>query len=369
MNHNYSISQLDSLVIMILDSGLNWFSKLSFVAHSTSHIDSNLSIQNHETDEGNISILAERSNLTKDIKIPPPRDFIRICRNGEWTLFVEKCRKEPSQLLWVGPHGQNLLHLICTRRPNGQSIIEFTNVYPEALLKEDKDGCLPIHMAMTNGASHQVICLLISKAPKSILHENKWNYHPFDWIWRRCKFELMHSEIENLDEEEEIWNTIEVMIEAASLQSGSLQHGTILHKAMDFNCPIDLVECIISKFPSMAISKDSLGRTPLARAVSSPQSPSKELIQVLLQIKNSALIIDDYGRTPFHSAIISQIQWNEGLREIFVAAPSSLLLRDEVTNLYPYQLIAKCAYEEDSNTSLTDIYEILCLCPALVSFE
>lgn len=224
-------------------------------------------------------------------------------------------------------------------------------------------------MAMANGASHQVICLLISNAPKTILHENKWNYHPFDWIWRRCKFELMHLEIEDLDEDEEVWNTIEVMVEAASLQSCSSPSGTVLHRAMDFNCPIDLVKYIMSKFPSMALKKDSLGRTPLARAVSSQQSPSKELIQIILQIKNSALIIDDFGRTPFHSAILNRIQWNEGLREIFVAAPSSLLLKDKLTNLFPYQLIAMSVCERESDISLNGIYELLCLCPALVSFE
>lgn len=301
-----------------------------------------------------------RSNPRSRI-VSPPKDMFRLCRHGEWDLFVQKCRDEPEKIFWIGSKGQNLLHFICTRRPDTQAIIEFIKIWPEALLKEDEDGCLPIHMAMTNGASHRNLCLLISKAPACILHNNKWRYRPFDWIWRRCKYELQHlSEEDNHDEKEQILNTIQVMVQAASFQCGALKDGTLLHKATDFDCPIDLIEYFVSKFPFMASYKDSLGRTPLARAVSSSHFASNQLVTVLLHHNpESALLVDDNGRTPFHLAILNRISWSQGLKEIVNTAPTCLLDKDPVTQLFPYQLMASNADEGELSYKISDIFEAL----------
>ncbi len=354
-------------MVFIHDS-INWFSKLSYIAHSTSNLDSVSFRLQQRSSSTNLKISKNDSNQHVN-DVPPPKEFFRLCRKGEWTLFAKKCQDEPHKLFWIGPQRQNLLHFICTRRPLKQSIIAFANIFPEALEKEDEDGCLPIHMAMTNGASHQVLCFMISKAPTTILHENKWHFKPFDWIWRRCKYELMHlNEDDDNYEEEMIWNTIDVMIQAASQQSGTLEKGTILHKAMDFDCPIDLVQSIISKFPLMSTMRDPIGCTPLARAMSSLHTPSKELITLLVQANpDVSLIHDDCGRNPLHLAIINRITWSEGLEDIFYAAPLCLLDEDPVTHLLPYQLIAIHSDDKDSSFNLSDIFVAMINSPGLFS--
>lgn len=363
-----------------------WFSKLSYVAHATSsNVENSFSLRTHsshhhrrgKTTSSSSSI---KTNTAKDATdrtrcknmkieiatILPPKDLFRLCRKGEWTLFIQKCQEESEKIFWIGPQNQTLLHFMCTRRPTKQSIIDFVAIWPEALEIEDKDGCKPIHMAMANGASHDVLCSLIS--PNNILHENKWHYYPFNWIWKRCKYEFMHLDTEDELEQDILWNTIDVMIHAASFQSGSRQSGSLLHKAMDFDCPIDLIELILLRFPTLLQERDSFGRTPLARALSTPNFTSLDLINILLQTQpETAQIVDEDGRTPFHLAIQSRIPWKKGVDDIFKAAPQCLFDRDPVTHLFPVQLMACNSDNEESSFTLTDIYEVLCQCPNLLS--
>ncbi len=365
---------------MTATNGLNWFEKLSFVTHATSQLESRfcrlISGKNQSSNESiSLFIPTEKSAVKQseeksgDFKftVPTPKDLIRLCRQGEWDVFVKKCQSEPERIFWTGAHGQNLLHFLCTRRPNLRAVTEFTTLYRESLIKQDKDGCLPIHMAMTNGASHEVICMLINQAPETIFHANKWNYDPLDWIWKRCKYELNHVDEEN-EEEERIWNTIEELVRAASLYNGAKQNGTILHLAMDFDCPIDLIKCITKRFPKMAMEKDVDGKTCLARAVSSSHLPSLELIQTLLKVDpTSALERDVTGRIPLHLAISNQVRWKTGLNDLFHAAPLSIHVKDPITNLCPFQLMASQANKKDSQLSLTDLFEVLCLSPNCVT--
>ncbi len=368
-----------------LNQGLSWLSKLSFITHTTSQTQSSffrlLAGQNQSqigttTDESkndqSTEILQDEQVMkTRSVgsvtSIPPPKDLVRLCRQCEWGIFIEECTKDPEKLFWVGSHGQNLLHFVCTRRPNLKVVNEFTSINHDAVMKEDHDGCLPLHMAMTNGASHEVLCCLIQQAPGTIFHSNKWDYYPFDWIWRRCKYELKHIDNDDKEEENLVWRTIQELVRAASLQRGGTQSGTILHLAMDFDCPIDLIKCIIEKFPEMTMEKDSDGRTCLARAVSSHHLPSSELIRLLLQVDKSCATEEDRrGQIPIHLAILNQVSWNEGVRTLFYAAPISIQVKDPVTNLYPFQLMATKLNEEESQLSLCDLFEVLSLCPTVV---
>lgn len=367
-------------------NGLNWLSKLSFITHTTSQLENSffrlLAGQNQtsnneneviiESFKPNGSHLVDQNKLYKGESveegkaIPPPKDLIRLCRQCDWNVFMQNCRNNPEKLHWIGSHGQNLLHFLCTRRPNLCAVAVFTTLHREAIVKEDHDGCLPIHMAMTNGASHEVICTLIRQAPETIFHANKWNYYPFDWIWKRCKYELKHVE-EDEEEENRIWITIKELIRAASIQSGAIQSGTMLHLAMDFDCPVDMINCIIQRFPKLSMEKDSNGRTCLARAVSTKHIPSSELIQMLLEVDmKSALEADAVGRIPIHLAISNQISWSAGVCHLFRAAPISIQVKDPVTNLYPFQLMANQADKKDSHLSVTDLFELLSLCPSVL---
>ena len=368
-------------------NGLSWLSKLSFITHTTSQLETSffrlLAGQNQTSNNENGVIesfnelsdshFVDQNELYKgeSVKegkvIPPPKDLIRLCRQSDWDLFIQNCRNNPDKLHWIGSHGQNLLHFLCTRRPNLCVVEVFTALYRDAIVNEDHDGCLPIHMAMTNGASHEVICTLIRQAPETIFHANKWDYCPFEWIWKRCKYELEHVDEEDEEEEKCIWNTINELIRAASIQSGAIQSGTMLHLAMDFDSPVDMIKCIIQRFPKMSMEKDSNGRTCLARAVSTKHNPSSELILILLEVDmQSAVEVDALGRLPMHLAISNQISWRAGVCYLFRAAPISIQLNDPVTNLYPFQLMASQADKKDSHLALIDLFELLSLCPTVL---
>ena len=47
-----------------------------------------------------------------------------------------------------------------------------------------------------------------------------------------------------------------------------------------------------------------------------------------------------YDRYPIHTAIATGFTWSNGLKELFLAAPECVFIRDPITQLYPFQLAA-----------------------------
>ena len=273
-----------------------------------------------------------------------PRDLFSFCDCENWPGFVKVCQEQPQDCTWISPNGQTLLHFICQRRPSVESIISFLELVPDALTKADIDGCLPIHMAMTNGASHDALSLLIQAAPDSVKVPNKWGYAPFDWIWKRCVFELATLDPSNSSDNcirEGIWHTLEALIKAFA-RGDDEKHQTILHMVTEFKCPLALLEAILNDHAWMTTARDTDGRVPIACAAKAPQSiVSTEFIQLLTFVNPKMLLeMDNDGRVPLHLAIDSKKDWDQVLLFMVKASPDCIRIQDEVTGLYPFMQLS-----------------------------
>ena len=96
---------------------------------------------------------------------------------------------------------------------------------------------------------------------------------------------------------------------------------------------------------------DSLGRSALFLAASRCQT-SAAVIKLLLegvstrgisrrgQAKEMAKVVDNRGRLPFLGMIASGRNFDEGMKDLFEAAPMAIAVQDPLTGLYPFALAA-----------------------------
>ena len=291
----------------------------------------------------------------------PPEDFFTYCRRENWPEFVKLCREQPHNCTWISPYGQNLLHFICQRRPSVESIITILRIAPDALMKEDIDGCLPIHMAMTNGAPRDVLSLLIQVAPESVKARNRWGYTPYEWIFERCLYELLTFDPTSASDavaKGMVWHTIEVLIKALA-NNDEKNERTILHMTTEFDCPLPVLEAILNEFPWMTVVRDKYGRVPLANAAGAPAGiVSNQFIHLLVLIRPETLMEKDNDkRIPLHLAIDSKKDWSSVLKVMVQSFPDCIRVQDGLTKLFPFMLLSSKDW-----TSLNDLNEAMSIC-------
>ncbi len=239
---------------------------------------------------------SSNSNLKSN---PNPND---TTQNHNPTSSQSSNSNNPFDPFLIGPNGQTLLHYACQNHPSPECLQTLLDcLHPSTLLRPDNDGNLPIHMAMTNGADHDALWVLIRNAPHSVHIANRFGYRAWDWVWERCHYELITlARTTNSNEsklwKEKVWNTIDALVKAAAgeweddqvvqqntdsnFASSTKARGsttstrtcssgrTLLHMIadFDFDCPINLIQAILDEYPTMTNEKDSYGRVPIAHA-------------------------------------------------------------------------------------------------------
>ena len=334
---------------------------------------SSLLIEMHPLDSISIQTLSKTSHETTP---PPPIKVARrLARLGKWNLFISYCKNHPSIYQWEGSYGQTLLHYICSHRPSLEAVHLLIDQYPQSISKQDDENCLPIHMAMSNGASDPVLKALIQGAPGTIRIPNRWGHTAFQWIWNRQKGIL--EGVQNPVSSFMSWHMVVVLIQAAAIEantscmshnsddveieSNQINHGNLLHLVTDFDAPLDLLEAVLKTFPIMIKEADENGCLPLAR-LSSNRKPNsrKQKVDTLIRANSEAVMVPNgQGRFPFHLAIASGMNWDDGLQSIFAVSPDILRVCDPVTNLVPFILAAE-------HCNLNDIFTLLRLSPDII---
>ena len=149
--------------------------------------------------------------------------------------------------------------------------------------------------------------------------------------------------------------------------------GTTLHRAATVpECSTRLFQVILHVFPNLSRQPDNLGRLPLHSLFRGCSGENQKetrwnqhlkLDRLKLLLENcpqAASHRDVSGNLPLHTAIVSG--WNyPHLSQLVEAFPQAISSRDGKTMLYPFQLAAT------QNSSLTTIYKLLLVAPALVT--
>mmetsp|Transcript_1578 Transcript_1578/g.2885 ORF Transcript_1578/g.2885 Transcript_1578/m.2885 type:complete len:371 (+) Transcript_1578:58-1170(+) len=270
--------------------------------------------------------------------------------------------RQGSSTRWLSSSGQNYLHLLCQCCPSVDTVRSLLELDPNAIKEADANGCLPIHVAMTNGASHSVLSILIETYPYGVKMKNKWGYTAFDWIVNRCLYELSSTDSSILKcSHQEIWQTLKVLImaKATNGKTARWSNKNILQMTFEFQCPLALTKVILSEFPYMAESKDDQGHIPLATALNAHSSKMVplETVKMLVMANPKMLLERDHdGRIPFHIAIDTKRDWSL-LKFMLKYEPDCMRCYDSLTGLYPFMLLSTKEY-----VSLSDLFEAISFC-------
>mmetsp|Transcript_36442 Transcript_36442/g.43887 ORF Transcript_36442/g.43887 Transcript_36442/m.43887 type:complete len:323 (-) Transcript_36442:51-1019(-) len=297
-----------------------------------------------------------------------PAELIKSFVRYDWNSCIARCRSHPAELKWRGKYKQTPLHCICFRRPPTNVIKAMLIAYPEAAQSCDMDLCTPLHYAMSQGSSHDVIIELIRCAPNTVNQPNRWNYTPIYWFWKRCeKHMYQHGELSKTSDSKD-WRILKEMIWITTNSVGSIQdqeYWPILHVVAKIKCPVQMLKGMIQLFPNELITKDNTGRLPLSIAAHSESlgNATHDHIKVLIEAyKGAASEYDATGSSPLTLAIKSGKTWDNGIELIFCAAPNSIRVLDQETKLYAFMLAGSC---ESHACCMTTTFELLRKCPEL----
>jgi hypothetical protein len=161
----------------------------------------------------------------------------------------------------------------------------------------------------------------------------------------------------------------------------------VVHAAVSlssYGCPIQVLRYVIQRFPTQVHTRDCDGKLPLHIAVGpAPFHASmrrqylpreQEFVTALInaypeaaqlpicgvsRTNTPSLELGDY-HCPLMAALHNRHVWAGGVKNLVDAAPGTMLLRDPVTKLYPFQLAAIPSGDTTTSTvDLDTIYELL----------
>jgi ankyrin repeat protein len=219
-------------------------------------------------------------------------------------------------------YGQTLLHKCVQNYSNHLDLVKvFLNAYPEALLKQDNDGCMPIHRALTaenRTPSLELVRLLIFEAPDSILEPNSAGEYP-------------------------------------------------LHLACQRQCHVSVIQFLMDCFPDVVQYRDRAGAFPLDHALMMKEKncePDSTVLQILLK-KHSVLLsfIDNDGSLPLHRILSRNHKRFDSIVDILTDyCPGALRFQDDHGQT---PLLQACS----DNNSLSQIFGLIRKWPEQVTTQ
>ena len=273
--------------------------------------------------------------------------------------FVNLCAKHPCKFKRYDRQGRSFLHHLVQRQPSVLSVSTVLDIAPDTIMKHDCDGSIPIHLAVINGASHQVIQYLIDICPETVKVKNRWGYSASSFLFDRCIVELSYMKCPHY--RANIWKTIEALLKAiVDIDMGSgCPKISLLHMATDFACPIGILIEILKDFPVMTRYRDEKGRIPLARAsAAQAHVVTPQFLQTMIEFDPTMLLEQDYdGRIPLHLAIASNREWDMVIKYMLQKSPDCIRIPDGKTGLYPFMMLCNKSW-----ASLSHLHETISLC-------
>jgi len=185
----------------------------------------------------------------------------------------------------MGEWGMFPLHLICCREDVSLETIKLIlHHYPGAAKDGDKEGKLPLHIALS-GAPEEHIMTLIDHYPEAVRKETTNGLLPLYFSFCTSKFTQ---------------KLVELYPESVSKADrfGDLP----LHHVCRFPfVPLEVVKFLYERYPEAIRIKGSCERLPLHTA--DVNNASKETVEFLIDMYPDAVrVVDEYGGLPLHCA-------------------------------------------------------------------
>ena len=344
---------------------------------------------------------------------PIPSDELwDLVLDRDWEGAINHASSYPQDAKFQDGHwDETPLYLSLQFQPPASLIRAIILAYPAAVsIKSRENQDLPVHLACRYQAPIDVLQELVTNFPATVLEQTRWGKTPLMLLFEFKTPTALGKEF---------WAKVILLLNAAAHSNNgnsntandsnneSKDSPLLVHSAVSLGarcCPIEVLEYVIEKYPDDVAKRDKDGKLPLHIAIG-PTSWSKttkrkykpreqSFITRLLQAnptaaratlevaktiheydrgerdasihKNEARIISvQVQRYPLHTALSNRHCWTGGIRELLLAAPDVLTIRDPITKLYPFQLAAVPVGE--TTVELDTVYMLLRCQPTLIS--
>jgi hypothetical protein len=391
-----------------------------------------------------------KSHHTAGTSLPAPTEelFLRI-RSRDWSAVGQRLMEYPwdAQCRLDSGNRATPLHLALMHRAPIGIISMLIDAYPKALVLQDSEGWSPMHVNILYGSEEDISLLLIRRGgPLAASLHSRFVGSPLHLACRhgssfRILKELVCTNPEQVTVPNEAGTTVPNVLWKSFLRRCQIQderyaqqladqllllmtasngmrlnlpcerEEPCLHQAIQFQFQYghetDLVALLLRLYPDSALRTDPDDRRlPIHTAASFPSQqtilqtilphscPQDPVQLLLLKQPRTCRQRDANGRLPLHIALATgRRQWSTGggIKELVTTFPQSLLVKDPMTQLYPFLL---AAMEQETTTTaakstrrsgtasraleggsvedsfkLETIYQLMRQCPELVCRE
>ena len=230
----------------------------------------------------------------------------------------------------------------------------------------DSMGRTSLHLALTWSAyNFAVVEILLRKAPHVAALPNKQGVTPLCMAYQHYSRTVRGAEDirrnDLSDKAKQAWRTALLLLRAAT--SGSVKGNNVrglgetddrnriddgewkvLHEMLKTDVPISLVRTALVMRPEEVLESDASGSMALSRAICGPASCKSRIVELLIDANASAARVADISdkcRYPLAQAALrgNTIKGNT-LTKLMKCFPGALIVRDQATGLYPFQMAA-----------------------------
>jgi hypothetical protein len=290
-----------------------------------------------------------------------------------------------------------LLHAVNSGAPKHViQALAIQNAISEESVSHSCGGVLPLHSAIERyDTTMEVVLCVLNMNPNAASIRDVNGLNSVDLIWKRFiepdnyrseevkrkaailrsrmeevispKFTMnkqsrAHCLLHDLPEFREFWNTLSILVQAASSPStlSAYKSFKLLHACVEIECNPSLIQFAAALHPDQILEPADSHRRVLLHIAAS-KSPC--VFKAVLNLNRRAVArTDTFGRLPLHYAIESGKTWGDGISDLIKEHPKSLSLQDPRTGLPPC-LAAACSQSSD----LTTIFSILIMNPVELS--
>ena len=201
--------------------------------------------------------------------------------------------RNPSAARQEFLYGQTLLHKCMDCYGNRDELVSvFLEAYPEALMKADDNGFLPLHRVLISAnwdPQLKLVQLLINRAPESILCSPPSGALPLHLACRRKSESIVKYLVDCFPD---------------AVQYRDSDGNFPLDHALDAVDPNDrIVELLVKEYPVLLSFLDDKGRLPLHRTLRRQRNRYDKIVDILIEYCPGSLRFQDaQGQTPLLQA-------------------------------------------------------------------
>ena len=246
--------------------------------------------------------------------------------------------------------------------------------YPKGVSVQNRDGDLPLHLAMKHFRSVDHVKFLIREGKKQridhggVLMKNRYGQSPFSILCKQIEtgIDTAYLTFPFYSDDLRLWEKINIVLQAfmeddnhdRTMNSGSkCKEFQILHSLIRAGCPNQAIHMALIIKPEQIKEIDQEGRYPLSLCAGQRSCPKSILMKILHSYPDALYLPDHYGRLCLHWAVLSGRAVNEGIENLLTLDPGALRIADK-DGMLPFMLAAL-----NPENSIEAVYHLLRECP------